>query len=138
MPTTIIMGCGTNDIIDLHRTGEGAAIGGDDYDYCMVSLMEMFHEVVPDAKIYWLTGSIYGETNRWNKREEILECNRLLREYCADKDWVELIECEYMFYDDDDYTQKPNPDYFVSDYLHLSAKGYKVMTKVIREALGLD
>lgn len=138
MPTTIIMCLGTNDIADIHRTGEGAAQGGDEYDACMQGVIEMFHEVVPDAKIYWLGAFQYGETNRWNKREEISTCNRLMREYCADKDWVDFIDCEYAFYDDDDYTQKPNADYFVSDYLHLSRKGYKVMTTIIREAIGLE
>lgn len=138
MPTTIIMCLGTNDIADLSRTGEGAARGGDDYDTSLQGVLEKFHEIVPDAYIYCLTINICGENIRWNKRAEISICNQLMRDYCADKDWVEMVETEHAFYDDDNYMEKPNADYFVSDYLHFSKKGYTVLKKIVREAIGLD
>lgn len=137
-PTTIIMCLGTNDIADLNRTGIGAAQGGDEFDTCLQGVLEMFHSVVPDAHIYCLTINICGESIRWNKRAEIAICNQLMREYCADKDWVEIVETEHAFYDTDDYLQKPNADYFVADYLHFSRNGYNVLKGIVRQAIGLD
>ena len=137
-PTTIIMCLGTNDIADLNRTGECAARGGDRYEQCLQGVLESFKQIVPDVHIYYLTVNICGESTRWNKREDIKTCNAIMREYCADKDWVEIVETEYAFYDNDDYNEKPNPDYFVSDYLHFSRQGYVKLTGILRAALGLD
>jgi lysophospholipase L1-like esterase len=133
-PTKIIICIGTNNIADLHQTGEEAAKGRDGIQ----SMLETFHEAVPDAYMYLLTVNLCGETVRWNAREEIQTCNALMREYCAKTDWVEIVETERAFYDDADYTQKPNAEYFVTDYLHFSPKGYEKLTGIVRAALGLD
>ena len=137
-PTTIIMSLGTNDIADLNRIGECAARGGDNYEQCLQGVLEMFKETIPDVHIYLLTINICGENIRWNKRAEIIACNRVMREYCEGKDWVEMVETEYAFYDDDNYDEKPNAEYFVSDYLHFSRKGYIRLREILRKALKLD
>ncbi len=133
-PTEIVISIGTNNIADLRQTGKEAAEG----EFGIQQMLQTLHENCPDAYIYLLTVNICGETIRWEMREEIRTCNALMREYCAKYDWVEIVETEYAFYDDDDYTQKPNPDYFVADYLHFSARGYIVLKGILREALGLD
>ncbi len=133
-PTEIIICVGTNNIADLHQTGKEAAEGGDGIQ----SMLETFHEAVPDAYMYLLTVNICGEPIRWNAREEIKTCNALMRAYCESKDWVEIVETEYAFYDDTDYAQKPNAAYFTTDYLHFSQKGYEVLTRIVRAALELD
>ena len=61
-----------------------------------------------------------------------------MREYCSRYDWAEIVETEYAFYDDADYTKKPNAEYFVSDYLHFSSKGYSKLKTIVRGALQLD
>lgn len=133
-PTKILICIGTNNIADLHQTGKEAAEGEDGIQ----SMLETFHEAMPDAYMYLLTINICGETVRWNAREDIKECNKLMRAYCESKDWVEIVETEYAFYDDTDYTQKPNAAYFNTDYLHFSQKGYEVLTGIVRKALKLD
>ena len=138
-PTTILMCLGTNDIADMARDGEAVVKGGDGRNECLQSVLEMFKEIVPDVRIYCLTVNICGENVRWNKKDEIIICNQFLREYCEDKDWVEVIETEHAFYDQlEDFSLKPAARYFTPDYLHFSAEGYKVLTKIIRGALGLD
>lgn len=138
-PTTVLMCLGTNDIADIGRTGEQAAKGGDEYEGCLQGVLEMIKETIPDVHIYCLTVNICGENIRWNKRDEIISCNNYMREYCADKDWVDIVETERAFYDQhEDYTLKPEKKYFAVDYLHFSPAGYDVLTGIVREALGLD
>lgn len=133
-PTTIIICVGTNNIADLRETGEEAATG----ENGIQALLNTLHENCPDAYIYLLTIPICGEQIRWDARDEIKVCNALMREYCEELDWAEIIDVETAFYDDNNYENKPNPDYFQPDYLHFSAEGYQVLTRVMREALGLD
>ncbi len=132
-PTTLIISIGTNNIADLHQTGREAAEG----ENGIQAMLEKLHEVVPDCHMYLLTINICGENIRWNAREEIKTCNRLMRAYCAEKAWAETIETEYMFYDDENHEEKPPAKYFVSDYLHYSRAGYVRLTEVMRRALGL-
>ena len=133
-PSDIVISIGTNNIADLHQTGREAAEG----EKGIQELLEVLHENCPDAHIYLLTVNICGETIRWNNREEIRTCNRLMREYCAQLDWAEIVETETAFYNDTNYEEKPAAEYFTSDYLHFSAKGYQVLTGIVRAALGLD
>ena len=137
-PTTIIISLGTNDIGDLNRLGKCAARGGDQVETCLAGVLEALHTTVPNAHIYWLTVNICGEARRWEKRDEIHILNQEMREYCADKEWVDVIETEYAFYDTEDYSQKPNPEYFIEDFLHFSDKGYDRLTEIVRGAFGLD
>lgn len=137
-PTTIIISLGTNDIGDLNRQGKCAALGGDQIETCLAGVLEALHTTMPNAHIYWLTVNICGEAHRWEKRDEIHILNQEMREYCADKDWVDVIETEYAFYDDENYDQKPNPVYFVEDFLHFSDRGYDRLTEIVRKALELD
>ncbi len=133
-PTTLIISIGTNNIADLHQTGQEAAEG----ENGIQAMLETLHGVASDCHMYLLTINLCGENIRWNAREEIKTCNSLMRGYCSDKDWAEMIETEYLFYDDDNHEEKPNAEYFVSDYLHFSRKGYVRLTEVVREALGLS
>lgn len=137
-PTTIIMCLGTNDIADLHRYGECATMGGDEYEQSLTGTLEMFREIIPDVHIYYLTVNICGENIRWGLKDEIRICNQFMRKYCAERDWVDIIETENAFYTHDDYSLKPSQEYFVADYLHFSEAGYKVLTKIVREGVGLD
>lgn len=101
-------------------------------------MLNKFHEACPNAYIYFLTIPICGEETRWGAREETKTCNELMRSFCEKKEWAEIVETEYAFYDDEDYTKKPNPEYFTGDYLHFSPKGYEVLGGILRGALGLE
>lgn len=133
-PTTIVICVGTNNIAHWHDSGEEAATG----ENGIQSMLNTLHKNCPDAFIYLLTIPICGEQTRWEARNEIVTCNALMREYCDTLDWVEIIDIEKAFYDDDNYENKPNPEYFLPDYLHFSEKGYEVLTSVMRKAFGLD
>ena len=107
-------------------------------DTGLQNVLQTFHRVCPDAYIYLLTVNICGEEIRWSLKDEITECNSIMREYCSRYDWAEIVETEYAFYDDADYTKKPSAEYFVSDYLHFSSKGYSRLKTIVRGALQLD
>ena len=134
-PTTVLVSLGTNDIGDLKRSGEATAKGGDEYGACLQNVLKMIHETVPDAHIYCLTINICGEEIRWNLRNEIKTCNKNMRKFCRFKKWVERVDTEYAFYDDNNYEEKPNPAYFWEDYIHFSREGYERFSKILRDAL---
>ena len=134
-PTTVLMCLGTNDIADLERSGKETAQGGDEYDACLQSVLKMVHETVPDAHIYCLTINICGEDTRWELRDEIKACNKYMRKFCRFKKWVEMIDTEYAFYDDNNYEEKPNRVYFGEDYLHFTREGYERFAQILRDAL---
>lgn len=135
--SNIIISLGTNDIADLHRTAQQTA-NGDSMGMGLKDLLNALHELAPNAQIYLLTINICGEQNRWNARGEIRACNQIMREYCATLDWATMVETENAFYNDTNYEEKPASEYFVPDYLHFSAKGYQVLTAIVRQALGLE
>ncbi len=133
-PNTLIISVGTNNIGDLRWSGQKTVEGKEGIQ----EMLETFHAVTPQAHIYLLTINICGEKGRWDLREEIKISNKLMRAYCDKKQWVDIVETEYAFYDDNNYADKPNPEYFVPDYLHFSAKGYTVLGEILRKALGLE
>ena len=132
-PTQIVVCVGTNNI-GLGQMGVTAATGREG----LQPMLNKFHEACPNAYIYFLTIPICGEETRWGAREETKTCNELMRSFCEKKEWAEIVETEYAFYDDEDYTKKPNPEYFTGDYLHFSPKGYEVLGGILRGALGLE
>lgn len=136
-PTTVLVCLGTNDIADLDRSGEETAKGGDEYEGSLQGVLEMIHETVPDAHIYCLTVNLCGDDLRWERRDRILACNDCMYRYCRRKKWVDLVDTEYAFYDDDNYEEKPNPVYFREDYLHFSRAGYQRLAQILRAAMKL-
>ena len=137
-PDIILVCLGTNDVIDLNRRGDCAAKGGNDgYEFSLQSVLTSLHNACPNAKIYYQTINLCPESNRWRLRNEINVANHYMRKFCEQNDWVELIETEYAFYDNEDYSVPPSHDYF-ADTLHFSKKGYDRLKSIIRQALGLE
>ena len=131
--TGMVISLGTNDIY-FQQDGQQAAEG----ENGLQDLLELLHEKYPDMHIWLLTVNLCGETVRWGLRDEVRECNTLMRAYCEPLDWAEMVETETAFYDDTNYEEKPSAVYFQPDYLHFSESGYKVLAGILREALGLQ
>ena len=128
----IAVSLGTNDVC-IRKDGKSVAEG----ENGLQDLLEFLHGSYPDAYIYLLTINICGETTRWDLREEVRECNDIMREYCAQLDWAEMVETETAFYNDTNYEEKPAAEYFTSDYLHFSEQGYELLAEIMCEAIEL-
>mgnify|MGYP001777810008 FL=1 len=123
----IAISLGTNDVY-FQKDGKSVAEG----ENGLQDLLEFLHSSYPDAHIYLLTINICGETTRWDLREEVRECNNIMREYCAQLDWAET-----AFYNDANFEEKPAAEYFTSDYLHFSEQGYELLAEIMCEAIEL-
>ncbi len=89
------------------------------------------HKQLPRTRVDFI--SIGTNPSRWGEVEKVKEANRLIREWIARDDTLGYIDVFPAMLGADG---KPRPDIFVSDRLHLNARGYAVWTSIIAPCLG--
>ncbi len=80
--------------------------------------------------IYFI--AITPNKSRWEVWNKQREANSLIKSYCNSKKNLEFIETEAAFLGSDGL---PIDEYFISDKLHLTQKGYDVWAKTIKDNL---
>jgi hypothetical protein len=73
--------------------------------------------------------------SRWSAWPKISEANRLIAETCGREPGCHFIRTSRFFLGTDG---KPNDALFLEDKLHLNREGYKLWSKVIKDALDSD
>ena len=103
-------------------------------------LLEMYRRFVervradlPDVPVYFI--GITPSPMRWEIWDEAQETNRLVREFSAGDPTLFYIETGPSLLGEDG---EPDPDNYIFDGLHLSAKGYAIWTGIIRTRLMED
>jgi len=92
-------------------------------------LKDFFEDIryqLPKAKITFI--SIKPSPSRWNLMEEFTQTNDMVENYLKtfkNSSYVDIVKP--MLTD----SGRPNPDYFLSDSLHMTPAGYDVWTKAI-------
>jgi len=82
---------------------------------------------LPETKIHFI--ALPPSPVRWSLREKQREANRLVEAFIREDGKVNFVDIfPHMLGDDG----KPRPELYVSDNLHLSAKGYALWTSLIR------
>jgi hypothetical protein len=91
------------------------------------SLLKTIRKSHPETPVFWI--AITPTPSRWKVWPEIKKVNSLIENICINKKNTFFIRTDFAFLNEDGL---PVRDYFVSDNLHLSEKGYKVWTEIIK------
>jgi lysophospholipase L1-like esterase len=88
------------------------------------------HQKLPRSRVYFI--SIKPSLARWKLFDVQTRANGLVKELCAKDERLSYIDVVAAMLGPDD---KPAPDLFVKDGLHLSAKGYAILNEAVRKAV---
>jgi lysophospholipase L1-like esterase len=117
-PRVIVLYAGSNDI-NAGKTPEQVL---EDFK----AFARAVHRTLPETRLFFI--SIGTSPSRWRQVEKVREANRLIRACIAHDDKLGFIDVFPAMLGTDG---KPKPDIFVSDRLHLNAKGYAIWKSLI-------
>lgn len=123
-PKQIVIYCGENDIASADSiTGK--------------VVLERFKQLFTDIrnrfpKVSVVYISMKPTPSRWRMKERLEEGNRLIEKYLKKKKKTKFVSVWNSMLDADG---KPMEDIFISDKLHMNAKGYAIWQKIIEPAL---
>ncbi len=117
-PRTIVMYAGCNDL-NAGKTPEEVF---DDFKAFAAKL----RAELPEARLEYI--SIGINPARWNDLQKVQEANRLIRDYISQDDRLEFIDVFPAMLGPDG---RPKPDIYVSDRLHMNAKGYAIWRSIV-------
>lgn len=109
--------------------GDNDLVGGKKPNDILLTLDTLIHEIRihnPDAEIYLISAK--PSPSRWAYREVYLNLNKLFEKYTSSFDQLHYIDVwESML----DSHGRPDKSLFISDSLHMNAKGYKLWKEII-------
>lgn len=119
-PRKIFIYAGENDI----AAGKSSQFVLDEFQ----KLWHMIHQQLPKTQIYFL--SIKPSPSRAKYFGEMINANKLIREYLADKPKSHFIDVSSVIYKE--HTSIPDSSLFKPDYLHLNSRGYDRWQRVLK------
>lgn len=126
-PTAIVLFSGTNDIAGkLPKTPDYVA-------QKFVEFCDEVHKSVPEAPIYYLSiNPTPGRTEHW---PAVQKANQLIDDYAQNTEFVHFIDTTTGYLDDNGNLKK---NLFRRDKIHLNAKGYEILTSIVKPILMKD
>lgn len=121
-PRAVVFYAGDNDVA-AGRTPEQVR---DDF----AAFAGRVHAKLPKARVLFV--AIKPSPARWKQFPRQTEANRLVKAVCAGDERLVFVDVVPAMLGPDG---KPDPDLFVADGLHLSAKGYAVWTAAVTKVL---
>jgi len=94
------------------------------------SLLKTIRKSHPETSVFWI--AITPTPSRWKVWPEIKEANSLIEKVCNKKNNTYFIRTDFAFLNENGV---PIEEYFVSDKLHLSERGYKVWNELIKSEI---
>jgi lysophospholipase L1-like esterase len=122
-PRLVVVYSGDNDIA-RGTTSEEVAIQFE-------KLATRIHEKLPETRIALI--GIKPSVLRWKLMDRMRKANDLMRAYCERDDRLVFIDVDHAMLG---WDEKPRPELFVEDGLHLSPQGYAVWTALLRPFMG--
>lgn len=120
-PKQVVIYAGSNDI----NAGKSAAeVYGD-----FVALVTKIRKGLPRTKIAFI--AVSPNPARWSQIDRVREVNRLVAAYCKEHNLTFIDTFSLMLGEDG----QPKPDIFVSDRLHMNAKGYAIWREAVAPLL---
>lgn len=117
-PRQVVMYAGSNDI----AAGKTPQLVLADIQ----AFVAKVHAALPDCRISYISNA--PNPSRWKLVDQMREVNRLVEDFCKNDPRLEYIDVHDAMLGADG---KPLPDIFVSDELHMNARGYAIWTKII-------
>ena len=121
-PRTVVFYAGDNDI----AAGKPPETVAADFQ----AFVGKVHAALPKTRIAFL--AIKPSVQRWALIGKVREANALIRQQCAGDDRLAFIDIDGPMLG---WDEKPRPDLFVADGLHLSPKGYALWNAIVRPFL---
>jgi len=121
-PKTIVFYAGDNDI-NANRKPEQVLAD-------FRAFTETIHKQLPKARIHFIC--IKPSLARWKQFETQSKANALVKEFCSKDDRLGYIDILQGMIGKDG---EPVPELFVKDGLHLTPKGYEVLSEAVRKAM---
>jgi lysophospholipase L1-like esterase len=122
-PRAVVLYAGDNDVA-AGRTPEQVR---DDF----AAFARLIRTELPKTRVLFV--AIKPSLARWKLFERQSAANALVKAVCARDERLVYVDVVPAMLDKDG---KPDPELFVADGLHLSAKGYEVWTAAVKKALG--
>jgi lysophospholipase L1-like esterase len=121
-PRLVVVYAGDNDIADGHTSEE--------VEIQFERFVSRIHTTLPQTRIVYI--SIKPSLLRWAMVERMRAANALIRAYCEHDDRVAYVDVDDAMLG---WDEKPRPELFIADGLHLTADGYQIWTFLVRPFL---
>jgi lysophospholipase L1-like esterase len=120
-PRQVVLFVGTNDI---HAKKSPRVVATAFMDFSL-----QLRWRCPGARFSYI--EMTSSPSRWSEREAVVETNAVIRKLC-DRNGFDFIPVREKLLDE---KGEPRPELFVSDRLHLSADGYKILASAVKPFL---
>ena len=121
-PRTVVVYAGDNDI-DGGRTTEEVAVQFERF-------VRAIHAKLPLTRIVYI--GIKPSPQRWLTIDRMRAANEMIRQFCSRDDRIAYLDVDGAMLG---WDEKPRPELYAADGLHLSAQGYQLWTTLLRPFL---
>src|SRR5262245_49497959 len=120
-PRAVVFYAGDNDI----KSGRSAEQVHEDFE----AFVKTVHKRLPKTKVFFI--SVKPSIARWSLFDVQTKANDLVKQFCARDERLGYIDVVSAMIGKDG---KPEPELFVKDGLHLSPKGYAILSEAVKKA----
>lgn len=121
-PRLVVLYAGDNDI-DGGVVSEVVAVGFERF-------VRAIREKLPETRIVYI--GIKPSPDRWDVIERVRLANNLIRAYASHDDKVAFVDVDHAMLG---WDERPRPELYTSDGLHLTAAAYELWTALLRPLL---
>ena len=120
-PRIVVVYAGDNDIMGI--TSEQITINFERF-------VRAVHTRLPAARILYI--GIKPSPLRWGQVDRMRAANAMIEQFCERDDRLGFVDVDHALLG---WDEKPRPELYVEDGLHLSAAGYQILTALVRPFL---
>ena len=120
-PRIVVVYAGDNDIMGI--TSEQITINFERF-------VRAVHSRLPTTRILYI--GIKPSLLRWGQVDRMRAANAMIEQFCQRDDRLGFVDVDHALLG---WDEKPRPELYVEDGLHLSAAGYQILTALVRPFL---
>jgi lysophospholipase L1-like esterase len=120
-PRIVVVYAGDNDIMGI--PSEQIVIAFERF-------VRAVHSKLPETKILYI--GIKPSLLRWGQVDRMRQANAMIRQFCERDERLGFVDTDNAMLG---WDEKPRPELYVPDGLHLTAAGYQILTALVRPFL---